>query len=202
MTNEYTSVEKYISHTLFERVAKGLRKGCVWEVSWRLNRLQHIDPLFLWLLKHFFLILLGCSAGSWFSLLRTATRTLTNSNCLSVAPGYIIVWHPPASCGRRICTKFNPSTCQGYILISSTGCTCWSIDGWVEGQYVTETKSENISSMSRNSHKVSFITIIHWSCNVVWSWLGTATYRACLGHVYNLFEFRVFLLLDWFPYQT
>ena len=27
-----------------------------------------------------------------------------------VAPGYIIAWHPPASCERRICTQFNPST--------------------------------------------------------------------------------------------
>ena len=26
---------------------------------------------------------------------------------------------------------------QGYTLISSTGCTCFSIDGWIEGQYVT-----------------------------------------------------------------
>ena len=44
MTNENTSLEKYTSHTLFEMVAKGLRKGYVWEVSWRLNKLQHIDP--------------------------------------------------------------------------------------------------------------------------------------------------------------
>ena len=29
---------------------------------------------------------------------------------LSVAPGYIIVWPPPASCERHICTQFNPST--------------------------------------------------------------------------------------------
>ena len=29
---------------------------------------------------------------------------------LPVAPGYIIVWHPPVSCERRICTQFNPST--------------------------------------------------------------------------------------------
>ena len=26
---------------------------------------------------------------------------------------------------------------QGYTLISSTGCTCFSIDDWAEGQYVT-----------------------------------------------------------------
>ena len=55
-----------------------------------------------------------------------------------MAPGYIIVWRPPASCGHRICTEFNLSTYQGYILISSTGRTCFSIDGWVEGQYVTQ----------------------------------------------------------------
>ena len=36
--------------------------------------------------------------------------TYSNSLNLSVAPGYIIVWHPPASCGRHICTQFNPST--------------------------------------------------------------------------------------------
>ena len=63
MMNEHTSLEKYTSHSLFERVAKGLQKGCVWEVSWKQNRLQYIDPKFLWLLQHFCLILLGCSTG-------------------------------------------------------------------------------------------------------------------------------------------
>ena len=29
---------------------------------------------------------------------------------LPVTPGYIIVWHPSASCERCICTQFNPST--------------------------------------------------------------------------------------------
>ena len=29
---------------------------------------------------------------------------------LPVAPGYIIVWRTPASCGRHICTQFNPPT--------------------------------------------------------------------------------------------
>ena len=44
MTSEHTSLEKYTSHTLFEMVAKGLRKVYEWQVSWRLNKLQHIDP--------------------------------------------------------------------------------------------------------------------------------------------------------------
>ena len=90
-------------------------------------------------------------AGSHYGILSptaTGTRTVTATqtelclprtptNWLSVAPGYIIFWHPPASCGCRICTKFNPSTGQGDISISSTGCTCFLIDGSVEGQYVT-----------------------------------------------------------------
>ena len=49
MTNKHTSLEKYTSHILFEMVAKGLRKGYVLEVSWGLNKLQHIGPQFLWL---------------------------------------------------------------------------------------------------------------------------------------------------------
>ena len=38
---------------------------------------------------------------------------------LPVTPGYIIVWHPPASCERHICTEFNPSTVKAiswYLL--------------------------------------------------------------------------------------
>ena len=133
----------------------GLRKGCervdvgyVWEVSWRRNRLPHIDLKFLWLLQHFFLILLGCSTGvlraqaHCLELVLTPRATATGTELqlelqlkLSVAPCYIIVWHPSASCGRRICTEFNPSAGQGDIPISSTRCTCFLIGGSVEGQY-------------------------------------------------------------------
>ena len=80
------------------------------------------------------------SAGSWSSLLRTATRTPTNwlqltrtvcgtrlYNCLSST------YFPWASQLHRI----QPIHGEGYILISSTGCTFFLIDGGVEGQYVT-----------------------------------------------------------------
>ena len=112
-TNERPSLEKYTSHNLFEMVAKGLRKGYVWEVSWRLNKLQHIDPQFFSSTPFSFCWaaqlgvprthspLLG--AGSLYSILSPTPE-------LPVAPGYIIVWHPPASCEHRICTQFNPST--------------------------------------------------------------------------------------------
>ena len=57
----------------------------------------------------------------------------TDSNCdwnwtawlkPSVAPGYIIVWHPPVSCGH---THSTTSTGQGDIPTSSTGCTCFAV---------------------------------------------------------------------------
>ena len=81
------------------------------------------------------------SVWSWFSLPRTATctpaATVSNQVKPSVAPGYIIVCRPPASCGRRNCTEFNPFTGQADTSIYPTGCTCFLIDWWVEGQYVT-----------------------------------------------------------------
>ena len=82
---------------------------------------------------------LRAQALCW-ELVLTASNCNSNTNCnwlqltdLSVAPGYIIVWRPWASQLHRI----QPVHGQGYILISSTGCTCFLIDGWVEGQNVT-----------------------------------------------------------------
>ena len=128
------------------------------------NRLTHIDPKFLCIIAALLPHSAGLlnwgpegpsplsGAGSHYVILsptaigtRTVTATRTEL-CLprtptelkpSVVPGYIIVWYSPASCRRRICTEFNPSTGQGDIPISSTRCTCFLIDGSVEGQYVT-----------------------------------------------------------------
>ena len=49
-----------------------------------------------------------------------------------------------------------PVHSQGYTLISSTGCTCSLIDGWVGGQYVTRAPSWLICIMAvvcRNSQR-------------------------------------------------
>ena len=101
----------YLSHFI--------QKGYVWEASWRLNRDCNIltpsssvfsstSFSFCWAAQPGALRA-QLSAESWFSLPRTAT---TDSKLieLPVAPGYIIVWRPPASCGHHICTQFNPST--------------------------------------------------------------------------------------------
>ena len=119
MMNGHSSLEKYTSHTLFEMVAKGLQKGYVWEVSWRLNRdcniLTSSSSVFSCTSFLFcYAVQLGAlraqpSTESWFSLPQIAT-TDSKLTELPVAPGYITVWRPPASCGCHICTQFNPST--------------------------------------------------------------------------------------------
>ena len=154
-------IKKYTSHTLF---SKGLRKGWCWlcvrgelETGTDCNILTQSSSV-LW--QHVFLILLSWSTGVlraqalFLSLRRLVpncdwnsncdcnsnwTLPASNSNCLkpSVTPGYVIVWHSPAFCGCHVCAGFNPSTGQGDIPISSTGCTCFLINGSVEGQYVT-----------------------------------------------------------------
>ena len=118
-TNGHSSLEKYTSHTLFEMVAKGLRKGYVWEVNWRLNRDCNIltpnssvfsstSFSFCWAAQPGALRAQP-SAESWFSLPRTAT-TDSKLTEFPVAPGYIIVWLPPASCERCICTSTRPQS--------------------------------------------------------------------------------------------
>ena len=84
---------------------------------------------------------LGCSTvghwgpkpsdWTWFSL---RWHPISNWNCNwpkpSVAPGYIIVLHPPASCGRMHLPpspNSTTSTVQGDIPISSTGCTFFTV---------------------------------------------------------------------------
>ena len=126
-------------------VAKGLRKGYVWEVSWRLNRDCNIltpsssvfsstsfsfcwaaQPGALWAQP---------SAESWFSLPRTAT---TDSKLIGpvCGPGLYNCWHPPASCGRHICTQFNPSTVKVIPWYLRPDAPVSLIDGLVRGQYV------------------------------------------------------------------
>ena len=119
MTNEHTSLEKYTSHTLFEMVAKGL---CVRGELETEQTATYWPPVPLSLAA-----LLSRSAGllnrgswgpialCWELILSTASYLqLTDSKLteLLVAPSYIIVWRPPASCERRICTQFNPSTAK------------------------------------------------------------------------------------------
>ena len=128
-------------------VTKWLRKGYMWEVSWRRNKLQHIDPSsfvfsstsfsFCWaaqsgvLRSHSPLL----SAGSLYIIL--SPTWLTPTNWTSCRTG---LYH----CSSSTCFLWashlhpiQPVNSQGYTLISSTRCTCSLIDGWVERQSVT-----------------------------------------------------------------
>ena len=105
-------------------------------MSLRQNRLQHIDPKFVCIIATLLPHSVGLlnrghegpnplsGTGSHYGILSpiaTGTRTVTATRtelCLprtstnwltkpSVAPGYIIVWRPPAPWGHPICTEFN-----------------------------------------------------------------------------------------------
>ena len=118
MTNEHTSLEKiYLSHFIRngrERVTKGCEK---WVGDWTKTATYWPPvPLSLAALLSRSVRLLNRGPWGLSPLLGAGSHCLelqqtdSNSTELPVAPGYIIVWHPPASCERRICTQFNPST--------------------------------------------------------------------------------------------
>ena len=132
----------YLSHFILERVAKGLcvrgeleteqtatywlqvplyysstSSSFCWAAQpgpwgpkpsvWRWLSLRHLVP--------------NCDWNSNCDCNSNWTLPASNSNWTkpSVTPGYIIVWYPPASCGRRICTEFNPSTGRPDTPVSS-----------------------------------------------------------------------------------
>ena len=116
MTNEHTSLEKYTSHTLFERVAKEL---CVKGELETEQTVTYWPPVPLSLAA-----LLSCPAGllnrgswgpialCWVLVLSTSYLQLCWLQLTEPVSGsrIIIVWRPPASCGRHICTQFNLTT--------------------------------------------------------------------------------------------
>ena len=143
LMNERTHffIKIYLSHLILERVDV----GCVWEVSWRRGQTATYWPKVLltiaallshsgWAAQPWVTESLSplSGAGSHFAGILSPTDSNCNWNWpkSSVAPGYIIVSHPPASCGR---THLPPSpnsttsTGQGDIPISSTGSTCFAV---------------------------------------------------------------------------
>ena len=102
---------------------------------WRWLLLRHLVP--------------NCDGNSNCDCNSNRTLPVSNSNSNSnrfkpsVAPGYIIVWHPPASCGRRNCTEFNHvHRSRWYLDIFYRVHLLFTqvhllIDSSVEDQYVT-----------------------------------------------------------------
>ena len=142
MTSEHSSWEKYTSHTLFEMVVKGLRKGYAWGELETEQTATYWTPVPLSLAE-----LLSRSdgllnRGSWGPIALCWVLVLSTAS-------YLQLTQPVCGTGLYNCltpTWFlwvshlhpvQPVPGQGYILMSSTGCTCFSIDVWAEGQYVT-----------------------------------------------------------------
>ena len=85
-------------------------------------------------------LLLALNSVSCPQLTPNATGTRTDSNWLKpcVAPGYIFVWHRPASCGRM--HRPDAHVSLFYRLFTQVHLL---IDGSVEGQYVTNRNTWN-----------------------------------------------------------
>ena len=105
------SLEKYTPHF----IRKGYERYYVWEVSWRLNRTATYWPLnssgyssisFPFSRS----VQPGASGPSLYWDMVIIQATFSNWSEFPVTLGYIIIWHPPTSCERDICTQFNPST--------------------------------------------------------------------------------------------
>ena len=92
----------------------GFKKGLVeGKVRHELDFVSHLLAATYWppaFLAIAALLSRSPSVWSWFSRWHLISKTLTPTPELPVAPGYIIVWHSPASCECHICTEFNPST--------------------------------------------------------------------------------------------
>ena len=177
MTNKHSSLEKYASHTLFEM----LRKGYVWEVSWRLNKDCNIltpssssysstsfsscgtaqpralrAPLSAWSGSHSF-ELQPLTPNSDLQLTRTSCSTGLY-NCLT----------PTCYSECHICTQFNPSTVKAipwYLQLDApviyTGAfLIWQL-GRVGGQYVTYIYMY-VCSLTLY-HVISSWVIFYWS---------------------------------------
>ena len=117
VNDEHTSFEKiYLSHFI--------RNGCErvmcerWVGDW--TNCNILTPSSFVFSSTTFSFSWAAQSGSWGPITLCWVLVLSTASYLQldwlqltelpVAPGYIIVWHPPASCERRICTQFNPST--------------------------------------------------------------------------------------------
>ena len=130
-------------------------KGLCVRGSWRLNRTATFWPPLLWPYQRFFLVLLGCSTGgleaqplwdmvfipasslqlqllnrrSWGPPLLGAGSLysiLSPTNLNFLSPGlYNNLTHTLLPVSVTISYSIQPLDSQGYILIFSTGCTCY-----------------------------------------------------------------------------
>ena len=124
MTNEHSSLEKYTSHTLFSRglCVRGELETEQTATYWPLVNL-HLAGL----LSRFAGLL---NRGSWVPIALCWVLVLSTTS-------YLQLTQPVCGTGLYNCLRptcflwashlypIQPVHCQGYTLISSTGCTCY-----------------------------------------------------------------------------
>ena len=103
----------------------------MWEVSWRLNRTAtYCPPNSSGYSSISFPFSWAVQTGAWgpslnwdMVLIPASSLQLIWTSCRR---GYMIIWRPPTSCERHMCTQFNrrQSRSSPDSLISSTGYTC------------------------------------------------------------------------------
>ena len=120
MTNETQFFRKIYLSDFIRNGTKGLRKGYVWEVSWRLNKtVTYWPPSSSGYSSTSFSFYWAAQPGAWgpssqsgagFHAGILSPKLWLQLTKLPFAPGCIIVWRSSASCGCHFCTKLNPST--------------------------------------------------------------------------------------------
>ena len=150
MTNEHTSLGKiYLSHFTLERVVKGLMLVLCERWLGEGTDCHILIPSSSVLEPYFFLVVLGCSIRFKRAHALCLAQALTTASCPQLRQEFDLNYAclelqlTQAVCGTWLYNCLT-STCflwkstgQGDIPISSTGCTCFLIDGRVEGQYIT-----------------------------------------------------------------
>ena len=144
----HSSLEKYTSHIIWKG-SEGLLKVLLWEGVGDRIELQYIDPhshghnsvsgllnrgsgglASLGHVPHssIFSPTATAQSGAWGPTLLGADflcRIFSPTDWTSCAPSYIIIRHPPSSCGRHKSHSLNPFTVKVISRYSSTGCTCY-----------------------------------------------------------------------------
>ena len=109
-TSGHSSFEKYTSHFI-RKVRKGYERFYCegWVGDW--TGLQHIEPHSSGHSSISFPSSWAAQPGVWRPRLCWDMVLIpAYSLQLICCQGYIIIWRPPTSCERHICTQFNPST--------------------------------------------------------------------------------------------
>ena len=127
-TTQYRRATQFFRKIYLSVYLKGFLKVLLWEGVGGRTELQHVDPHSYGHNSVSFPFSWAAQLGAWGPTLLGAGFLyciLSPTDWTSCALSYIIVRHPPSSCGHHKSHSFNPSTVKVIFWYSSTGCTCY-----------------------------------------------------------------------------